>query len=410
MRITLVRHGQTADNHSRVWQGWGGSGLDAAGRQQAAALAARIADDHFDRVVSSDIERVVETAAHQGRAVELDPGWREIDVGEWSGRSIEETMRTDGDLLAEMRAGADVRVGVTGESTHEFHTRVVGALTRLIGQHDQGDRVLVFAHGGVIGSLVADLFGSHWTAGATAPVTNTSITELDVDADGRISLRRFNDGAHLGTLPGFAGARAAAGDRVVTLIRHGQSNGNVADRWEGHACSGLTELGMEQAARLGGYLGPQRALWSSDTPRAVATADQLGTPVIERGLRELWLGSWEGRAATEVETEYADLYTRIYRQREDLPRGGDGERWSDLTARFGAAVDSIVERARGAATLVSHGSAIRALVLRELGRDWASVDRLALMPNTGMARIVVGEHGRKLFDYGITPHLEVRRR
>src|SRR5690606_34768851 len=127
-------------------------------------------------------------------------------------------------------------------STHEFHARVVGSLNRLIAQHDQGDRVLVFAHGGVIGSIVSDIFGSHWTSGATAPTTNTSITELEVDSAGRIKLRRLNDGAHLGMLPGFAGFRAAAGDRIVTLVRHGQSNGNVADRWEGHACSGLTEL------------------------------------------------------------------------------------------------------------------------------------------------------------------------
>lgn len=407
MRITFVRHGQTADNHGRKWQGWGGSGLDAEGREQAAALSLRLAGRSFDRVLSSDIERVVETAAHLGRAVELDPVWREIDVGSWAGRSIEETYGEHRDLFEAMRAGDDVRIGDHGESTHEFHHRIVEAVAGLVDHHGHHDEVLVLAHGGVIGTLVGEVFGTTWPASPTAPITNTSLTVLEVDDAGGWRLAVLNDASHLGPLPGFAGARHAAGDRLVTFVRHGTSLGNLADRWEGHACSGLADEGRRQAALLGRHLGPQPTLWSSDTPRAVETASHLGEPTLDPGLRELSFGSWEGLDEAAVEARDAELVRRIYRDRQDLPRGGNGESWADLTERVGRTVDGILDAEPGDVTMVSHGSAIRSVVLRDLGLGWDAVGRLALLPNTGLTRVIDTQMGKRLVDYGVAPHLEV---
>lgn len=406
MRITLVRHGRTADNHGRIWQGWGGSGLDDEGRAQARALAERLDRRTYDRVISSDIQRVVETAAHLDKAVELDKAWREIHVGSWAGRSIPETYAEHPEDFEAMRRGDSVRIGGDGETTAEFHARVVGAFFDLVGQHDEGDEVLVLAHGGVIGTLVAELFGTSWPASPTAPITNTSLTTIDVRADDSPRLVVLNDASHLGPLPGFAGTAAEDGGRVVTVVRHGVTDANLSGIWHGHTCGGLNETGLDQARRLAAYLGPQHQLWSSDLPRAVATAAELGEPELTPGLRELSFGSWEGLGQSDVEARDPDLARRIYLDREDLPRGGDGESWSDLTERVGRTVDEVLSSTTGDVTLVSHGSAIRSYLLRSLGVGWEASSRLGMLPNTGFARLIESPWGLRLFDYGLAPHLE----
>src|SRR5690606_34976918 len=128
-----------------------------------------------------------------------------------------------------------------------------------------------------------------------------------------------------GHVPGYLADRKAANDPVITFVRHGLAGGNLADRWEGHTCSGLSEVGREQAARLGALMGPVERLVSSDTPRAAETASYLGKPGLDPGLREMWFGSWEGLEHSAVTQHHGDLLGRIYRDRQDLPRGGDGE-------------------------------------------------------------------------------------
>ncbi len=401
MRITLVRHGRTADNHGRIWQGWGGRGLDDEGRAQAEALARRLAAVDHDRVISSDLQRVVETAAPLGKAVELDPAWREIHVGSWAGRSWTETFEDHRDDLEAMRQGEDVRIGGDGESTHEFHDRVVAAFDRLVASHDEGDEVLVLAHGGVIGTLVAELFGTRWPQSPTAPITNTAVTTIDLDPHLGPRVAVLNDASHLGPRPGFA----ATATRTVTFVRHGLTDGNLGDRWQGHTCSGLNDTGRDQARRLGEYLGPQERLWSSDLPRARETAEQLGRPTITDGLRELSFGSWEGLNRREVEDLHGDLARRIYVDREDLPRGGDGESWAMLTERVSTTIASALAEDEGDVTFVSHGSAIRSYLLTVLGVGWDISPRLGLLPNTGFARVIDTPLGTRLFDYGLTPHL-----
>ena len=406
VRITLVRHGRTADNHGRIWQGWGGSGLDDEGRSQAAALAARLDGRVYDRVISSDIQRVVETAAHLDKAVELSTAWREIHVGSWAGRSIPETYEQHTDDFDAMRRGESVRIGGDGETTDEFHARVVDAFFTLVDQHDEGDDVLVLAHGGVIGTLVAELFGTSWPASPTAPITNTSLTTLEVGSDRQPRLTVLNDAAHLGHLPGFAGVAAQDGGRVVTVVRHGVTDANLGDIWHGHACGGLNEAGRDQARRLAAHLGRQPRLWSSDTPRAAETAAELGDPILTDGLREISFGSWEGLGRREVEARDPDLARRIYVDREDLPRGGDGESWQDLTERVAGTVDAVLAETEGDVTFVSHGSAIRSYLLRSLDVGWEASPRLGLLPNTGFARLIESPWGMRLFDYGLAPHLE----
>ena len=87
MEITVVRHGQSESNRSGLWQGQGDSPLSEEGRLQAGALAYRLDGHHYDLIVASDLQRAVHTAETLEYEPEIDPTWRELDIGTWEGRS-----------------------------------------------------------------------------------------------------------------------------------------------------------------------------------------------------------------------------------------------------------------------------------------------------------------------------------
>ena len=404
MRITFIRHGETPDNASKIWQGHDGGGLSALGRSQAAALGKRLAGREFSRVITSDVLRVVETASFLDKRVELDSRFREIHVGSWAGRSIPETYKESPEVFSGMQGGSDVRLGGDGESVFEFRERVAANVAQLVSELDHDDDVLVLSHGGFIANVVAGLFGYAWPSTPTTLTRNTSMSVLEYGSDGIGKLQIFNDGAHLGGIevPKFHGEGP-----VLTLVRHGQTDANRQERWLGHSCEGLNSWGEQQAADLAAWMAKPTQLHSSDTPRAVATAAAFaaGEPRKHEGLREIHLGDWEGATTPEVMEGWPEVWKQVYDQRQDVPRGNTGDTWQSLTQRVRETVGHIAAHGHDA-TLVSHGSAIRSYVLDVLGGGWDESPRLDFMRNTAVARIHIGQDRPRLVDYGVGPHLE----
>ncbi len=90
--IFLVRHGETVDNARRIMQGQTPGELNERGREQAAAVARRLAEEQIDVVVASDLQRAVQTAEYisacHGLPVTTTPLLRERDWGSFTGRYI----------------------------------------------------------------------------------------------------------------------------------------------------------------------------------------------------------------------------------------------------------------------------------------------------------------------------------
>lgn len=204
----LARHGETADNAGRVFQGQAGRGLNRLGRAQAARLAERIRRAPPAIIVASDLERAVETARVVSEAcgvdLELDPGLREVDVGAWTGRSYEEVSGLYPEEWAAWQSGLDVRRG-GGETYAELSERIDGAIGGIAARWGEGAerersvrRILVVSHGGAIKSWIARLLGlSAEGLRALGGVANASITAVERDAAGRHRLHSWNDTAHL---------------------------------------------------------------------------------------------------------------------------------------------------------------------------------------------------------------------
>ena len=88
-RILLVRHGQSTHNAQARLQGQADPPLSDAGRAEAELLRPALPAFETDRVVTSDLQRAAQTAALLGYPdARREPRLREIDVGEWEGRSL----------------------------------------------------------------------------------------------------------------------------------------------------------------------------------------------------------------------------------------------------------------------------------------------------------------------------------
>jgi broad specificity phosphatase PhoE len=156
-RLILVRHGESTWNAEHRLQGQLDPPLSERGREQARALAPLVAalGVPAERVVCSDLGRAVQTAELLGLEPALvDPAWREIDVGEWGGRTAAEVDAQGGELT-NWRGGPRTAPG--GEPWPIFEARVMDAVDALLAQ---GGPWLVVCHGGCIRVATAHLTGA----------------------------------------------------------------------------------------------------------------------------------------------------------------------------------------------------------------------------------------------------------
>jgi probable phosphoglycerate mutase len=187
-----------------------------------------------------------------------------------------------------------------------------------------------------------------------------------------------------------------ATDRLF-LVRHGESTYNADGRLQGQADPPLTERGRREAMALAQVLdgvAPERAI-ASDLIRARETAALLGHPdaPTDPRLREIDVGEWEGRLISD----FPPGSEPSWRGGPLVPPGG--ERWEELVARVGDAVDDLLAFG-GPWLVVAHGGVVRAAVVYATG---ANSRRLAGPAN---ASVTVLE-GRRLRAYAWTSQLSV---
>jgi broad specificity phosphatase PhoE len=199
MRLTFVRHAQSIWNAEDRWQGQSDVPLSDRGRDEARIVGERLGGEAFDRIVSSDLSRALETArAIAGeRPIETRAALREMNLGSWCGRPHDEVKAQYPDELRALQRGEPMRIGGTGETIVEFGDRVLAELSALESEAAPGQHLLVVTHGGVIRAVMMALLD---LAGRERPligVGNTGIVRMVIE-DGRRALVAYNDQHHLG--------------------------------------------------------------------------------------------------------------------------------------------------------------------------------------------------------------------
>lgn len=407
MHITLMRHGETDLNAAGVWQGHNEGTLSEIGKQQARSVAGRIDANHYDVVVASDLERTVQTASALGVDFETDAAWREVDVGSWAGRSFDDVAAAEPDAMEAIFHRNDVKLG-GAESLAELGERAGAAFDALAERIGEDGKALVVTHGGVILALAARQW--NLTQGFKGPVvtpTNTSLSTFTYDF-GAWRFNRYNDASHLGLVHG-AGARLAAdGHPILTFVRHGETNANVQQVWQGQGDWGLNETGLAQAESLAEVYNPPGPVYASPLGRAATTAQTIASDqdvMYAEGLMEIAMGKWEGLTLQQVQDQYGELFKRTFEKGEDLKRGETGENVAELSHRVRSTVDGLMSNHNGDhVTFVSHGSAIRSFVVDALGGNVREFRATGILPNTGLTSLAKVDGGYRLLDYGVAPH------
>jgi broad specificity phosphatase PhoE len=173
----FVRHGESEGNAARIFTGQTDSPLTLRGRRQAATVADELASVKFDRIVSSDLSRTRDTAEviakPHGIPVEIVPELREINVGDRTGKSFDETRG-----LPNWNDDGFVS-WPGGESLDQVLARTLGAIDRLT-RESPGKTILVVGHGGVNRILLSHFLGILPKLDRT-PGGNTNISVVHTD-------------------------------------------------------------------------------------------------------------------------------------------------------------------------------------------------------------------------------------
>ena len=182
--------------------------------------------------------------------------------------------------------------------------------------------------------------------------------------------------------------------RHVLLARHGETDWNVAGRWQGHTDVPLNATGRAQAAALAERLRREgiAAVATSDLSRARHTAEivagALGVPVaiVDPGLREQRYGSFEGLTPRECEERYPDHWARYVADPSAGPPGGESR--AAVLDRVLLAVREAAARLACPPLLVTHGGAIRALLAAFPATHGAPASGAPRpIPNGGLVRV-----------------------
>ena len=207
--LILLRHGETDWNRELRFQGHINVPLNATGPEQARRLADRIAADRpvVHHLVCSDLIRTQQTAQPslevlfpQAHIETLtDSSLREQSFGVVDGLRVDDIKVDHADAWAQwLRFEADYGMP-GGETTRQFHTRVMDAVRRIAQQYN-GQTVMVVTHGGVLDMVWRTAQGIGLDGPRQSDIPNAGFNRVRVQGDA-VELLQWADVRHLADLP-----------------------------------------------------------------------------------------------------------------------------------------------------------------------------------------------------------------
>ena len=192
----LLRHGETETKdifRGRVDDPLGEEGwrqmehaLDNLTQGNITSTNSKCANTPWDLVLSSPLSRCADFAAHfanqQGVEFIVEDDLIEYHFGDWDGKTYGEVMSVHGKEVDQFFADPFSNTPPNGESFAEFHRRVIAAWGRAIEEH-RSKSVLIITHGGVIMSVLADIFGVQRIHGCI-DVPYASVSRVQIGNEG----------------------------------------------------------------------------------------------------------------------------------------------------------------------------------------------------------------------------------
>lgn len=210
-RIYLIRHGATQLSAEDRFAGATDIDLSDEGRQQAQALAVRLADDAISAVYCSPMRRTVETASFVARPHDLKPitrdGLREIHHGRWESMRRGEVEAQFPEEYAAWEEDPFTYAPLGGESGLSVMARALPVIREIVAEH-RDENVAVVSHKATIRLLLSSLLGfdprGYRDRLDQAPAC---LNVLDFKDTVRVRLMLFNDISHYADQPDRSAAR-----------------------------------------------------------------------------------------------------------------------------------------------------------------------------------------------------------
>ena len=186
--LILIRHGVTAWNRERRFQGQIDIPLDDEGHWQAGRLAAALAGEPLGAIYASDLSRAWHTARPLAETLGLgptpEPRLRERFYGAFEGRTFDELQRDAAEDFARWRArDPDFALPGGGESLRALYARVEALLLALVRRHP-GERIAAVTHGGVLDCAYRVATGLGLSEPRHHDLLNASVNRIAFDGEG----------------------------------------------------------------------------------------------------------------------------------------------------------------------------------------------------------------------------------
>ena len=183
--LFIVRHGETEWNKNRKYQGQKDVKLNETGKKQVRLSAEELAEFDLEAVCSSNLSRARDTAEEIAASHQLQvrqfAGLREIDFGDWEGKSYEEIIEQQKERFHDWLQNPGRTSPPGGEDMQEFQQRVCRAFEQIL--EFSADKIAVAAHGGSIRVYMLKVLGM--------PLEN--YTRLHFDNGGISRIKYFQD-------------------------------------------------------------------------------------------------------------------------------------------------------------------------------------------------------------------------
>ncbi len=198
MQLICVRHGRTAWNADKRFQGHADIPLDDEGRAQATALAALLRNERIDTAASSDLSRAAETArivlGPRDVPLRLDPDWREMQFGDWEGLTWEQILAANPQLDATNETAVKAYTPGGGETFDALCARVERGVERIVAGTPDDGVAFIATHAGPLHALLSVLLGEAGRIALKVRFLTASVTRFR-RTNGVWSLERLNQTA-----------------------------------------------------------------------------------------------------------------------------------------------------------------------------------------------------------------------
>ena len=365
--------------------------LTQAGRDQALKVSSALAGMTFDAIYSSPLQRASETTELIVDALKTTSAdiptpqftdrLKEINLPLWEGITFEEAKANFPQAYDDWRnRPQDFCMQLPkGEGFEAFfpvrslYQQAQDFWRTLLSAH-VGQTILVVAHSAINRALLSTAIGLGPEKFTSLQQSNCAISVLNF-ANGweePAQIESINLTDHMGE-PVPPMRKAYKGPRLL-LVRHGETEWNRQQRFQGRIDIPLNENGRVQGAKAAALLKtvPIDTAVSSPLLRPKETAEMIlqhhpAAPLtLESNLQEISHGEWEGKFAAEIEQDYPGLLQQWQQAPETVQMPG-GENLQQVWDRAIAAWEEIVAANSGFETpqtiLVAAHDAINKAIL-----------------------------------------------